>query len=62
MSERKISPEAEDCSEDQMQFCVDIAEQWDMEILRRLAEVDSGTAECIDRDEFRRRLQARLVN
>ena len=28
---------------------------WDAEILRRLAEIDSGTAELIDRDELRRR-------
>ena len=31
---------------------------WDVEILRRLAEIDSGTAELIDREEFRRRLRA----
>lgn len=38
----------------------DVADAWDKEILRRLAEIDSGTAELIDRDEFRRRMQARL--
>ena len=38
------------------------AEEWDKEILRRLAEVDSGAARYIDRDEFRRRLQTRLSN
>ena len=32
---------------------------WDAEILRRLAEIDSGTAELIDRDELRRRMRAR---
>ena len=62
MSESKISPKAGDCSEGHRQFFVDVAEQWDMEIMRRLAEVDSGAAGCIERDEFRRRLQARLDN
>jgi putative addiction module component (TIGR02574 family) len=38
----------------------DVADAWDKEILRRLAEIDSGTAKLIDRDEFRRRMQARL--
>lgn len=38
----------------------DAADAWDKEILRRLAEIDSGTAKLIDRDEFRRRMQARL--
>jgi len=37
-----------------------VAEAWDKEILCRLAEIDSGTAKLIDRDEFRRRMQARL--
>jgi len=36
------------------------AEAWDAEIQRRLRQVDSGTAEPIDRDEVRRRIQARL--
>jgi putative addiction module component (TIGR02574 family) len=31
---------------------------WDAEILRRLAEIDSGTAELIDREELRRRMRA----
>ena len=30
-----------------------VAEEWDKEILRRLAEVDAGGAGYIDRDEFR---------
>jgi putative addiction module component (TIGR02574 family) len=38
----------------------DATEAWDKEILRRLAEIDAGTAKLIDRDEFRRRMQARL--
>jgi len=33
---------------------------WDAEILRRLAEIDSGTAELVDRDELRRRMRARM--
>ena len=37
-----------------------VAEAWDQEILRRLAEVDSGTAEIIDRAEFSRRLRERI--
>ena len=32
---------------------------WEAEILRRLSEIDSGTAKLIDREEFRRRMQAR---
>ncbi len=38
----------------------DVADAWDKEILRRLAEIDAGTARLIDRDEFRRRMQVRL--
>jgi putative addiction module component (TIGR02574 family) len=38
----------------------DAADAWEREILRRLAEVDAGTAKIIDRDEFERRLQARI--
>jgi putative addiction module component (TIGR02574 family) len=33
---------------------------WDAEVLRRLAEIDSGTAELIDREELRRRMRARM--
>ena len=36
----------------------DVELAWDAEILRRLAEVDSGTANLIDREEFRRRMRA----
>ena len=35
-------------------------EEWDKEILRRLAEIDAGTARRIDRDEFQRRIQGRF--
>jgi len=38
----------------------DAGDAWDKEIVRRLAEVETGTATLIDREEFRRRLQARL--
>jgi putative addiction module component (TIGR02574 family) len=37
----------------------DAADAWEREILRRLAEIDAGTATLIDRDDFRRRMQAR---
>ena len=37
-----------------------VADAWDAEIARRLATVDAGTAILIDREEFRRRLQARI--
>ena len=33
---------------------------WDAEILRRLGEIDAGTAELIDREELRRRMKARM--
>ena len=39
---------------------VDAESAWDAEILRRLAEIDSGTAELIDREELRRRMRARM--
>ena len=38
----------------------DALEAWKKEILRRLAEIDASTAKLIDRDEFRRRMQARI--
>ena len=38
----------------------DVEKAWDAEILRRLAEIDSGTANLIDREEFGRRLRARM--
>ncbi len=38
----------------------DAQHAWDKEILRRLAEIESGNADLIDREEFRRRVLARL--
>ncbi len=40
----------------------DVADAWDKEIQRRLAEVDAGTAVLIDRDEFMRMAQARIAD
>jgi putative addiction module component (TIGR02574 family) len=38
----------------------DARDAWDEEIMRRLAEVDAGTATLLDRAEFQRRMQARI--
>jgi hypothetical protein len=38
----------------------DVDGAWDAEIRRRLAEIDSGTALLIDREEFRRRMRERI--
>jgi hypothetical protein len=38
----------------------DVEKVWDMEIMRRLSEIDSGTANLVDRKEFRRRMRARF--
>ena len=38
----------------------DVESAWDKEILRRLNEVDAGTAELIDREELRLRMRARM--
>ena len=38
----------------------DVEKAWDMEIMRRLSEIDSGTANLVDRKEFGRRMRARL--
>jgi putative addiction module component (TIGR02574 family) len=38
----------------------DVANAWDAEILRRLAEIDSGTATLIDRQEFSRRMRSHI--
>lgn len=38
----------------------DVEKAWDAEILRRLSEIDSSTANLIDREEFSRRLRARM--
>jgi putative addiction module component (TIGR02574 family) len=37
-----------------------VAGAWDKEILRRLAQIDAGTATLVDRDELRRRMKVRL--
>jgi putative addiction module component (TIGR02574 family) len=37
-----------------------VEEAWDAEILRRLAEIDSDSANLIDREEFGRRMRARM--
>ena len=39
----------------------DAADAWDKEILRRLSQVEAGTATLIDREEFRRRMRARIA-
>jgi putative addiction module component (TIGR02574 family) len=39
-----------------------VAGEWDKEILRRLAEIDAGTATLVDREAFRQRMRARLGN
>lgn len=38
----------------------DVGDAWDREIIRRLSEIDAGTATLIDRDELRRRMKARI--
>ena len=35
------------------------ADAWDLEIMRRLATIDAGTAQYVDRDEMRRRMRER---
>ncbi len=37
-----------------------VEKAWDREILRRIAEVDTGQAKLLDREEFRRRMRARF--
>lgn len=39
----------------------DPADDWNRELMRRLAEVDADVAVVVDRDEFRHRMQARLA-
>jgi putative addiction module component (TIGR02574 family) len=39
---------------------LDAADAWDQEILRRLAQIDAGTARLVDRDELRRRMRAHI--
>ena len=38
----------------------DAGQAWDAEIQRRLAEIDTGAAQLIDREEFRRRMRERI--
>jgi putative addiction module component (TIGR02574 family) len=38
----------------------DVEKAWDAEILQRLAQIDAGTARLIDRQEFSRRMRARI--
>ena len=38
----------------------DAQEAWDVEIARRIADIDAGTANLVDRAEFQRQMQARL--
>ena len=38
----------------------DVEKAWDAEIMRRLSEIDSGTAKLVDRKEFSRRMRVRL--
>ena len=40
----------------------DVAEAWNLEIKRRLAEIEAGTAVLIERDEFKRMAQARIAD
>lgn len=39
----------------------DAAEAWEREILRRLGQIEAGTATLIDREELRRRMRARMA-
>ena len=38
----------------------DAESAWDAEIQKRLDEIDAGTAKLVDREEFRRRMKARM--
>lgn len=38
---------------------IDAEQAWEAEIRRRIAEIDTGAAELIDRGELRRRMRAR---
>jgi putative addiction module component (TIGR02574 family) len=39
-----------------------VEEAWDREIVRRIAQIDAGQAKLLDREEFRKRIQARIGN
>lgn len=38
----------------------DVEKAWDAEILKRLSEIDAGTASLVDRKELQRRIRARM--
>jgi putative addiction module component (TIGR02574 family) len=38
----------------------DAGKAWEAEILRRISEIDAGTARLIDREEFSKRLRDRM--
>ncbi len=38
----------------------DAEEAWDAEVVRRLAEIDSGSAGLVDREAFRQRMRTRI--
>ncbi len=38
-----------------------VAQAWEAEILRRLDQLDNGTAKLIDREELRRRMYTRMA-
>lgn len=37
-----------------------VEEAWEREIARRIAQIDSGQAKLLNREEFRKRMQARI--
>lgn len=39
-----------------------VGEAWNNEIVRRIAQIDSGQAKLLNRDEFRKKLQDRIRN
>ena len=40
----------------------DVESAWDQEIVRRIAQIDSGQAKLLDREEFRKKLQDKIGN
>jgi putative addiction module component (TIGR02574 family) len=38
----------------------DVEKAWDVEIMRRLSEIDAGTAKLVDRTELSSRMRARM--
>lgn len=41
------------------QVDVDAADAWGVEMLKRLTQIDAGTAKLVDRNELRRRMRLR---